>query len=257
VEIRRYLSIIRRRLLLVIAIVLAAVAAGFLVTPRDDNYTATSTLYVGSTSIDIDPARGELSADRVAGLDRLISTFAQMAQTRPIAAAAIEEAGIGGDADSVAGATEAQQLPNTSLLQVSYSNGDPAVAQTMTNAIAAALVDQVRVFESSEADPEAEKVISVYDEAQLPTTPSPSGLLRNLVLAAIFGLIVAGIVLATLEYLDITLRSPEDVERQLELPVLGVVPALGHELPIAPAVNVQSLVPRASPPAQQSGAPVG
>src|SRR4051812_1607872 len=87
-EIRRYVSIVRRRWLLVIVIVVAALGAGWLISSRANTYTATSTLYVGSRSIDIDPRSGQVSGDRVAGLDRLIATFTELARTRPIATAA-------------------------------------------------------------------------------------------------------------------------------------------------------------------------
>src|ERR671920_32198 len=108
-EIRKYLRIVRRHVLLVAAIVVAAVAAGFLVSPRDSTYTSTSTLYVGSRSVDIEPASGEVSGDYVAGLDRLLATFATMATTRPVAAEAAELAGVPRSADDVTGRTTAAQ----------------------------------------------------------------------------------------------------------------------------------------------------
>jgi receptor protein-tyrosine kinase len=237
-EIRRYLSIVRRRLLLVILIVAAAVGAGWLITPRDDTYTATNTLYVGSQQINLDPFSGEISQDRFAGLDRLITTFAEMVRTRPIAQDALAASGAARSIDHVVANTAAQQVPETNLIRVQYTDGDPAVAQTLTNAVATALVDQVRDFEAADGDDEAQDVVSVYEEAQLPTVANPSGLTRNLVLAGVFGLIVAGAVLALLEYLDISLRSVEDAERQLELPVLGVLPPFGNELPVTPAMSV-------------------
>ena len=55
--------------------------------------------------------------------------------------------------------------------------------------------------------------------------------LRNFVLATLFG-IVCGIALVLLiDYLDVSLRSAADVEKRLELPVLGVIPALGGDAP--------------------------
>jgi hypothetical protein len=70
---------------------------------------------------------------------------------------------------------------------------------------------------------------------------------RTLALAGVFGVLAAGALLALLEYLDITLRSAADVERQLELPVLAVVPALGRELPVAPALSGKALTPTVVP----------
>jgi capsular polysaccharide biosynthesis protein len=252
-EIRRYLSIIRRRLVLVVAIMVAALAAGWLITPRDDTYTATATLYVGSRSID--PTSDQVSGDRVAGLDRLITTFTELVHTRPVAEAAAAEPGVTQSADEIMGATSAGQVPSANLINVSVTLADPAESQLVANAVSAAFVDQIRSFEPRDTAIETEQVVSVYELAQLPSQPEPSGLLRNLALAGVLGIIVTGIVLALLEYLDITLRSPEDAERQLGLPVLGVVPALGGQLPVARVTRIGGPAP-ASPPGRR-GAPAG
>ncbi|MBV8950611.1 MAG: hypothetical protein JOZ99_07035, partial [Actinobacteria bacterium] len=157
-EIRRYVSIIRRRSILLIAIVGAALVAGYLITPRVHTYSATSTLYVGSRSVDLAPQSGQVSADRAAGLDRLIQTFTALVPTRPIALAAVKAAGVNRSAESVMGGTSAQQVTNTDLIQVKYTDADPSVSVKLANAVGAALVDQIRSFEPRPAD--ADQVIS-------------------------------------------------------------------------------------------------
>jgi capsular exopolysaccharide synthesis family protein len=65
--------------------------------------------------------------------------------------------------------------------------------------------------------------VSIIDYAQPPPTPSKS-LKKNLLLSALMGLI-GGVGLGlVLECLDNTLKTPEEVERYLCLPPLGVVP---------------------------------
>ncbi|MBV9951292.1 MAG: hypothetical protein JO291_05045 [Acidimicrobiia bacterium] len=233
-EIRRYLWIVRRHFFLMVAIVVAALVAGVLVTPRHSTYTATSALYVGSRSVDITPTSGEVSGDRVAGLDRLISTFAAMATTEPIAADAARLAAVQRSASDIVAETSAQQVTGTDLIHVSVTDSDPALSRTLADAVATALVQQVHTFEPRSAKSSNEQVISLYQTAQAPVRNS-RGLVRNLVLAGLFGLLAAAALVALLEYLDVSLRSADDVERLLELPVLAVVPALGRELPILPS----------------------
>jgi capsular polysaccharide biosynthesis protein len=239
-EIRRYLLIVRRRLPLVVAIVIAALLAGWLVTPKTKTYTATSTLYVGSRSVDINPLSGQVSGDRVTGLDRLIATFAAMATTRPIAADAVEASGIDRTPEQVIGSTTAQQVVNTDLIDISVTDSDPGHSETLANAVATSLVDQIRAFEPAAARGSAsEQVISLYEPATRPGAANPRGLFRNVVLAGLFGVLVAGAVLALLEHLDITLHSAEEVERELDVPVLAVIPALGKHLPIEQSAGVE------------------
>ena len=67
--------------------------------------------------------------------------------------------------------------------------------------------------------------IRVVDPALIPTTPSRPNKSRNIFLAILVGLI-GGIGLALVrEYLDNTVKSPEDVQSLSRLPSLAVVPA--------------------------------
>jgi len=67
--------------------------------------------------------------------------------------------------------------------------------------------------------------IRVIDPAMVPSTPSRPAKARNVVLAFLVGL-VGGIGLALMrEYLDNTVKTPDDIESLARLPSLAVVPA--------------------------------
>ena len=66
--------------------------------------------------------------------------------------------------------------------------------------------------------------VSIVDRAGLPEQPRSPRLSLNLVLALFAGLI-AGLLLAFgLDYLDDTFKSPEDIEREVGLSVVGIIP---------------------------------
>ena len=66
--------------------------------------------------------------------------------------------------------------------------------------------------------------IRVVDPAMIPSTPSRPAKARNIVLAFLIGL-VGGIGLALVrEYLDNTVKTPDDIENLVRLPSLAVVP---------------------------------
>ena len=68
--------------------------------------------------------------------------------------------------------------------------------------------------------------IRIVDPAMIPSAPSRPAKTRNIALAFLVGL-VGGIGLALLrEYLDNTVKTPDDVETLARLPSLAVVPAL-------------------------------
>lgn len=68
--------------------------------------------------------------------------------------------------------------------------------------------------------------ISIVDPARVPAWPFQPNPRRNVLLALVLG-VLGGIGLAFLrEYLDDTFKEPDDLERRLQLPVLGLIPLL-------------------------------
>jgi polysaccharide biosynthesis transport protein len=68
--------------------------------------------------------------------------------------------------------------------------------------------------------------IRIVDQALVPTSPSGPQRTRNILLSLLVGL-VGGVGLAVFrEYLDNTVKSPDDIERLTGLPSLAVVPSL-------------------------------
>jgi len=75
--------------------------------------------------------------------------------------------------------------------------------------------------------------ISIVDRAEVPTNKHKPRLALNLAVALLLGAF-GGVLLAfVFEHLDDTLKSPEDLEKQLGLSVLGVIPLL--KAPLTPA----------------------
>jgi polysaccharide biosynthesis transport protein len=66
--------------------------------------------------------------------------------------------------------------------------------------------------------------ISVVDHADLPLRPRSPNLTLNLMLGLISGLLLGILTALGLDYLDDSFKAPEDVEREVGLSVIGVVP---------------------------------
>jgi succinoglycan biosynthesis transport protein ExoP len=74
--------------------------------------------------------------------------------------------------------------------------------------------------------------VSIVDRGVEPTQPSKPSIPRNLAVGALLALL-AGVGLALLRnFLDDTIKTPEDVKEKLRLPVIGVVPKLKIEVDI-------------------------
>ena len=67
--------------------------------------------------------------------------------------------------------------------------------------------------------------VRIIEEATTPRAPILPQKARNLALSLVVGLVLACALAVGLEYLDTTVKTPDDVERYLGLAVIGIVPA--------------------------------
>ena len=70
--------------------------------------------------------------------------------------------------------------------------------------------------------------IQVVDQAEIPTRPYKPNNRLNLLLAAVVGLFLGVGLAFFFEYLDNTVKTPEDVEQMIRLPSFGMVPEISN-----------------------------
>ena len=71
--------------------------------------------------------------------------------------------------------------------------------------------------------------IQVVDQAEVPASPYKPNRSLNLLLAAVIGLFLGVGLAFFFEYLDNTVKTPEDVEQMIRLPSFGMVPEISYE----------------------------
>jgi capsular polysaccharide biosynthesis protein len=138
----------------------------------------------------------------------------------------------------VTGAVSAEVVTGTQLLSVSATAREPDKARDITNAVADAFVEAVNTTSDTGNGPIPGGVpVSVFERASSPASPLSTGLLKNLLLGSLFGLLVASGICIAVDALDVTARSVEDAERRLGIPVLGSIPDLGNPRELAEAAG--------------------
>jgi capsular exopolysaccharide synthesis family protein len=87
---------------------------------------------------------------------------------------------------------------------------------------------ELRVVSNSRANN-----VQLMDAAEAPTAPYTPNHTRDWLMALVLGLALGVAFAYTVEYLDDTIKLPDDVTRRLRLPLLGLVPAVaGDRLPV-------------------------
>jgi len=120
----------------------------------------------------------------------------------------------------------------TTLLQITYADPDPRVAQQGAQAIAASYVSYRSPHSAGPGKkPARSAALSVnptavlVTPASLPTSPAVPDKPFDLGIAAIIGLVLGLGTAALRDHMDDRLRSPLDLEDRIDAPVLALIPA--------------------------------
>ena len=219
-ELRRLLIVVRRRLLLLVVVVVAGVVAAFLGTSRTPAYQATSTIYVGEPSTSLSPTVETAQAV-------LASSFALIVPAPSVIGPAIASAHVTRSVDEVTKSTTATVATGTNLIRVTVNDRDPVVAKDLADSVARVFVDDTKSLApliGSNGQPSATAPTSVAQLAGLPGSPLTKHLARNMILGALAALLVGIAVILLLDYAGLSARTPRQMEEQLGLAVIGVVP---------------------------------
>lgn len=232
-ELRRYLSILRSRFWLILLTTILAGGIGYLSADTTPRYTARATLYVGSLTFDTS-VQDKLSSDRFTAMQTVTATFTKMIDSEPIARRAVALFNSKLTPSEVVSATSASQVPFTQLIYIDVTERNPKTAQSIANALADAFVETVQGLEPVAAEGTVPRLpVYIFERAQLPVASQPTHRTNDTVLALLFGFVASAGLAFLLDYLDISVRTSADVERRLDLPVLGLIPDFGRSIPVS------------------------
>ena len=125
---------------------------------------------------------GDLAGE-MEGLQQVTQTVVVAAETRPVAAAVIDELGLGTSPERFLQNMSVEQVTATQFIEVSYQDTDPQRAQQVVSTVGTVLSESI-----SEQSPTANNiVVSLWEGAEVPDEPESPNPLRNLVVAVVFG----------------------------------------------------------------------
>lgn len=222
INLRTVFGIIKKRILLIISLViLAAVIAGaatiYFVTP----------IYQTSTQILINSEQSETMP--ITNMDiqtnlQLINTYSVIIKTPFILDQVIERLGLDANAEELTNKITVDSASESQVINISVRDENAAEAVKVANMTAT--VFQAEIEELMNVDN-----VNILSTATLSENPEPvePNLIMNIAAAAAGGLILGLGIAFLLAFLDTTVKSEEDIEELLGLPILGVVSPMNED----------------------------
>lgn len=204
---------------LVLAVAILAGAGSFLLMTltHKDAYTATATIWaLGSNS---NVSGGKTSTSDVSIGTYLINDYKELILTDSVLEDAIEEANSSKSIAALKAGTKVTNNEETRVMYVAVTSGNKVEAQNLANSIADVFCERV----NSKSD-EGRTLVSVWDYAKIPTQISNPVSLLMAVLVALVAAVAVYAVFLILHLVDDKINSASDVERYLELNLLGIIP---------------------------------
>lgn len=181
-------------------------------------YSSTATLLVSQSG----PARTTPDFDTLRTRERIAKTYAEMLVKRPVIEAALADLQINMSPGLLASRIIVTPIQDTELLKMTVSDTDPQRAADLANAIA-------RVFPRIEGQllgsslASGRQTLYVVEDARPNATPVSPNIPRNLILAAVVGVLLALAVGFLYDYFNDRVASASVIEKTTGLPTIATI----------------------------------
>lgn len=204
----------KRWKIIVLTTVLATVVSGifsfFVISPT---YEASTKIFIGKEGAE---SEGYNSSD-VSMYQNLIKTYSELIKTKDLVNKAINNSQYDLSVNNVLNGITVNTLTGTQILQISYQSKSPSIAKNILESITNEFITK-----AEELVPNGN--VKVLESVELPKNPVAPNKTMNIAIAFILGMMVGFGIVFLLEYLDNTYKNKEQLEKDLDIPVLGIIP---------------------------------
>lgn len=188
---------------------IAFLCTTFIMTP---NYESTTKVYILSRQNSDNVTYSDLQAGT-----QLTQDYAELIQSRFVLEEVIEQLGLDMDYGTLKGKVRVNTPADTRILSITVTDGNPAAAMRIANAVREASGVHIRNVMDIEA-------VNVAETANLPTAKASPDVRKNTMLGGMLGVMIVAVITVIAYLTNDTIKTAEDVERYLGLSTLAIIP---------------------------------
>ncbi|MZQ74583.1 MAG: hypothetical protein GT589_00295 [Peptoclostridium sp.] len=216
IDLREYFEIVKKHmgmiaLITILAVTVSAAVSFFVLAP----------VYETSTTLMVNKAKEDTSrtveTQDIMLSRQLVTTYGEIAKSNVVLNSVIKELGLDMDSGLLSEKITITPVKETEIMKITVSDTSPKLASSIANTTAGIFMGEVsRIMKIDN--------VQIIDRAEVPKEPIKPNKLLNIAIAGVLG-IMAGVFIAFLrEYLDNTIKTPEDIEKHLDVQVVGMIP---------------------------------
>lgn len=215
-NLRDLLNLLKKRSKFILAVTVGATVISGVLTFSliKPTYEAKTTIVIGKAAETND--KSQYNYNDIMMFQKLVKTYSEIGKSRVVA----ENASMNlGDVspEQIQKVLKVTPQVDTQIVELKVLSNNPEKAYLMMNAVSNSFIQESkRIYPSGN--------IQVMDGAKIPERPVKPNKALNLVAAFVIGLMASIGLSFALEYMDSTIKSEDDINKYLELPVVGIVP---------------------------------
>lgn len=218
IDLLDFWNIVKKRLNLIIIITLSAtiisgIVSFYVIKPT---YEAKVSVVIGKTGSD-SRDKSQYNYNDVIMYQNLVKTYTEIAKSRVVAEKTSEKLNNEITVEDIQKLVTVTPQANTQILMLKAESKNPNQAMNLINFLTESFEQETkRIFPDGE--------IKIMDKAQLPNKPVKPNKKLNVAIAFFIGLMLSFGLVFILEFMDRTIKTENDVEKYLGLPVIGIIP---------------------------------
>ncbi len=149
----------------------------------------------------------------------LIATYGEIMKSRKIATTVINNLSLNMNYSTLINSLDVSSVKNTDVIKLSVTVTEPELAAKIATEVVNVFTEEiVKIYNI--------KNISIIDEAEVNYAPVNVNYTKNAIIFAMVLFIFVAIIIFLIYYFDNTIKSKDEIEKLLEVPVLAVIPMI-------------------------------